>query len=341
VVASDSIDPGLSHVGGGASPIRKALPQPLEPGQSHKIAISFLVTRPGRHAHRLDVTADGGHAAGARAVVTGIAAAAPAATPAKLEVSVTGPRTQRAGEVAEFFIEVANRGSQAAQGVLIDVQFGASLAFDRASGAGRSDDLARRMTQWRVDEIGGGQIVRKQLNCRCAMADEAGALVQAAVTSREMQTAATGEARTIITGETAGSRPPATPPSTPPAAGDLKLTVGDLSDPIMLGGKTTIVVVVKNEQAVADENVAVTLQVSDGLKVEGGTGPTAIASVSADGRTVEFAPVTEVAPGETLPQFRIDATGAKVGKQAVRVTVRSKLSPAGTTADSDTTVNMP
>jgi uncharacterized repeat protein (TIGR01451 family) len=348
VVASDSFDPGLEHVGGGQSPIRKALPKSLEPGQTEKIAIAFLVTRAGRHAHRLDVTAEGGHSAGARSVVTGIAAAAPAATPPKLEVSVTGPKTERVGEVAEYFIEVANRGTQVAKGVVIDVQFGSDFEFDRASGAGRTDDLPRRRTQWRVGDIAGGQTIRKQLNLRCAKADGAASAVQASASAENFPAGQAAAASTRITGGEPAVRPtpmnptsPVTPPVTPPAMGELTLTVGDLSDPIMLGGKTTIAIVVKNGRTVADENVTVSVQVDAGLKVAGGTGPTGISGISADGLTVEFTPVTEIGPGETLAAFRIDATGTKAGKQAVRVTVKSKLTPAGVTATSETTVNMP
>ncbi len=344
VVASDSFDPGLSHVGGGESPIRKALPKSLEPGQTEKIAISFLVTRPGRHAHRLDVTADGGHAAGARAVVTGIASAAPPATPAKLEVTMTGPKSLESGQIGEYFIEVANRGSQPAKGVRLDVQYGAEFEFDRASGAGRTDDLARRTTQWRVGDITGGQTIRKQLNLR-SLAAANSAVVQAAATAENLTAPQTASAATKVGAAASAVTPPpmnpSNPPVTPPAAGDLKLTVGDLSDPIMLGGKTTIVVVVKNERAVSDENVTVTVQVSEGLKIAGATGPTGIATIAMDARSIEFVPVTEITAGETLRAFKIDATGEKAGKQTVRVSVTSKRSPAGVTAESDTTVNMP
>ena len=61
VVASDTFDPGLAHTGGGASPLRRAL-DPIGPGETRRIALNFIVTQPGRQTHRLDVTADGGHA---------------------------------------------------------------------------------------------------------------------------------------------------------------------------------------------------------------------------------------------------------------------------------------
>ena len=37
----------------------------IAPGQTERFAVTFIVTQPGRQIHRLDVTADGGHATGA------------------------------------------------------------------------------------------------------------------------------------------------------------------------------------------------------------------------------------------------------------------------------------
>ena len=334
VVASDTFDPGLSFVGGGASPIRKAIEKPIEPGQTEKIALAFLVTQPGRHAHRLSVTADGGHTATARGVVTGIAAASPAATPARLSVRVTGPRSRQVGEVAEYFIDVTNTGGAAARNVRIDVQYAASLQFDRASGLGRTDDLPRRRTQWQVAEIPVGQTVRKQLNCRCAAADEAGAIVEVTAAADGLADSPAAEARTLIAAAL-GSPPPMAP-----AAGSLQVTVSDLADPIMIGGKTTYVVTLTNERTVADQDVAVTLEASAGLEIAGSSGPTALASRSPDGRTADLTPITELTPGEKVI-YRITATGRQAGKHQLQVTAKSRLSSEGTTAQGETTVNMP
>jgi hypothetical protein len=131
------------------------------------------------------------------------------------------------------------------------------------------------------------------------------------------------------------------PPVSPPAAGSLKVMVGDLFDPIMVGGKTTIVITLTNERTVADEDVAITVEVSEGLKITGGSGPTAIARVAPDGRSADITPVAEIGAGETLAAYKIDATGTAAGKQTVRVTVKSKLTAAGVSATSETTVNRP
>jgi uncharacterized repeat protein (TIGR01451 family) len=341
LVASDTFDPGLAHTGGEPSPLRRAIEQPLAPGETAKISISLVVRQPGRHSHRLDVTADGGHVAGARAVVTGTQPAAPVVTPPRLSVRVSGPRTERAGQVGQYFVEVTNSGTAAATNVLIDVQYGVNLELVEAS-EGHVDDPRRLMTQWRIAQLAGGETVRRQVNCRCLNPDQAGALVQATVTS-DRTAPQTGETRTIIT---PGAAPPPVgpagrPPPVAPPAGNLAVTIRESADPIMQGGKTTYVIEIKNERAVSDRDVTLTLELSAGLKVVAARGPTDIVSVSADGRTVTLNPVAELRAGETLAAYSIEASGEMAGKQQARAVVKSALGPAGVTAQTETTVNQP
>jgi uncharacterized repeat protein (TIGR01451 family) len=256
--------------------------------------------------------------------------------PPKLDVRITGPSTRRVGEIAEYFIDVTNSGSTAATGVIIEAQYAASLQFDRASSNGRSDDLARRTTRWQVGDLASGQTIRKQLHCRCLAPDEAGTTLRVNAVSEQVKNAQPAEARTVIAPDPMASRPPVAPP----AAGGLKVMVGDLFDPIMIGGKTTIVVSITNERTVADENVAITIEVPDGLQITASSGPTDIARVAPDRRSVEITPVAEVMPGETLV-YKIDCTGTAAGKHTARATVKSTRSPAGVTGTSETTVNRP
>jgi uncharacterized repeat protein (TIGR01451 family) len=88
VTASDTFDLGLSHSGGERSPLVRTLIASLGPGQTHRFGLTFIVTQPGRQCHRLDVTADGGQVAAARACVTGTPAAVtspPAAAPQRTQ----------------------------------------------------------------------------------------------------------------------------------------------------------------------------------------------------------------------------------------------------------------
>ena len=312
----------------------------LGPGQTERFAVTFVVSRPGQQCHRLDVTADGGHAAAARGCVTGTQPAAPPATPARLSVRVTGPRTVAAGQIGEFFVDVTNTGTAAASGVVIQVQYGVNLELKEAT-RGHSDDPRNYTTTWRVAQLAGGESVRRQFNCR-ALNPDPRATVKASVTSDQNRVAETGQTVTEIT---AAAAPPVVPGVTPmpdtPVAGNLKVAVRDLADPIMFGAKTTYIIQLSNERAAADRDVAITLQLSEGLKVTGISGPTGAASSTPDGRTVEITPVAEIRANEQLPDYKIEVEGTKAGKQKLQVIVKSARTPAGITAEAETTVNMP
>ena len=295
ITATDTFDTGLSHLQGERSPLVRSIAQ-LGPGQTERFAVTFVVSRPGQQCHRLDVTADGGHAAAARGCVTGTQPSAPPATPARLSVRVTGPRTVPAGQIGEFFVDVTNTGTAAASGVVIQVQHGVNLELKEAT-RGHSDDPRNFTTTWRVASLAGGESVRRQLNCRALNADPR-ATVKASVTSDQNRVAEIGQAVTEIT---AAAAPPVVPGVRPmpetPVAGNLKVAVRDLADPIMFGAKTTYIIELSNERAAADRDVAITLQLSEGLKVTGISGPTGAANSTPDLRTVELTPVAEIRRG--------------------------------------------
>jgi uncharacterized repeat protein (TIGR01451 family) len=339
ITATDTFDPGLSHLQGERSPLVRSIAQ-LGPGQTERFAVTFIVSRPGQQCHRLDVTADGGHTATARGCVTGTQPVAPPASPAKLSVRVTGPRTAGAGQIAEYFVDVSNTGTSAASGVTISVQWGVNLKLDRAT-AEHKDDIPNRTTTWRIAQLAGGESIRRQLNCICQNPDPR-ALVKASVTSEQNRVADIGQTTTEIV---AAAAPPVRPGVEPmpevPVAGDLKVAVRDLADPIMLGAKTTYVIQITNQRAATDRDVAITLQLSEGLKVVGIVGPTGFLRGTPDGRTVELTPVAEVRANEQLPDYKIEVEGTKAGQQEMQVIVKSARSPAGVAGEAETTVNMP
>jgi hypothetical protein len=266
-------------------------------------------------------------------------------------VKVTGPRTQRAGEIAEYFVEVTNSGASAATNVAIEVLYGINLRFHEGSGQ-FEEEPDRRTMRWRIPQIAAGDTIRKQLNCVCLNADETPATVRATVTSDQTRTTPqAAEARTIITpgatrpptdpmGRDAGSRPPVDPP----AAGKLNVTIRELADPIVAGDKTTYIVEISNDRTVSDRDVTLTLQLPDGLqftKENKARGPTGIAAVSADGRTIEMSPIAEARAGEPLPMYQIEVLGVRAGKHKVRATVTSVGTPTGVSVEAETTVNAP
>jgi uncharacterized repeat protein (TIGR01451 family) len=350
VTASDTFDPGLSHAGGERSPLVRTIAGALAPGQTERFAISFIVTQAGRQCHRLDVTADGGQAAAARGCITGTA---PVASPPQLTVRVTGSATQRAGELAEYAIEARNTSSAPATNVDLVVSWVPTLQVEQASPGGDPDPAARRI-RWRVAQLAPGETVSRRLQFRCLNLDERAtvrAVIASQQTSSVMHEAVTAILPGIAAPEPPGPVPPRTFPSTPAppappvqppaAAGTLKITASAQADPILLNGTTTYVITVRNERPLADQDLALSVQVEgDGLaivKVPGSPVPALRTSAT----SVDFTPVRQVFAGEQLNPYRIEIQGLRPGRHKLRITATSALAPTGVVAEAETTVTPP
>jgi hypothetical protein len=97
---------------------------------------------------------------------------------------------------------------------------------------------------------------------------------------------------------------------------------------------------VTNERAVADRDVALSVQaVDDGLTLGvAGTSPTPV--VASNSAAIDFGAIREMRPGEQLPTpYRIEIRGTKTGPHRIRVTATSGLSPAGTSTETEVVVN--
>jgi uncharacterized repeat protein (TIGR01451 family) len=335
VAAKDVFDPGLAHSGAEPSPIVRPIPT-LAPGQTERFAITFIVTQPGRQWHRLDVTADGGHAAGARACITGTS---PVVTPPQLSVRVAGPSTRRAADIAEYTVEVRNNGSAPATNVVLVVTWGSSLELTEAT-RGHEDNLQRLTTRWRISQIAGGEAITRQLNCRCLNTDEQGAVVRATVTSHET----TAVSHQTVTGIAPGAATPPRPAPPPgqAASGGLRVTASALANPIALGARTTYIIDVSNDRSVADQDVALSIQVlGDGLTIRvTGTTPTPV--VASSPTAIDFAPIRSMRPGEQLSTpYRLEIRGAKAGRHKLRVTAKSNLTTGEAVTETELVVNAP
>lgn len=366
LTASDTFDAGLAHSEGGRGPLVRPLVPALEPGQTHRFAITFIVTQPGLHCHRLDVTADGGHVASARGCVTGIA---PVVAPARLAVRISGPPSRRAGEVASYTVEVVNEGTAEATNVVLTVTWGINLELLEAT-RGHEDDLARLTTRWRIARLAGGERLVRQLNCLCLNPDEQGATVRATVSSQQTPTVS-DSIQTVIGPAPPGGQPsggaapfgPATPgkaepgrappsvapgPSTPPStpgreSGGLSLRAAALADPIRVNGVTTVVITLGNERSVPDRDVSLSVQVLDqGLVLTRvpGTTPSPVAALS--NREVDFQPLRELRAGEQLASpYRVEVQGTQPGRHRLRFTATSGLNPGGVSTELVITVSGP
>ncbi len=365
VVARDTFDPGLAHSLGEASPIVRTI-GPLEPSAVSRFSVSFIVRKPGRVCHTLDVTGEGGHTAVTQACLD------VQQITMDVQVSVTGPAQRRVGEMAEYEIRIANSGQGALTNARIAFYAKPSLLPEKASPDYKYQEGG---LVWELGTLKPNDVQTRTVQCSCQREDT-GADIRGVFTCDQAITR-TGTASTVISGGAAPATPrragraglgdvtppaasaaptaeaekdpvddsgdePKPGPSAPaaPATGTLQVSMADTADPLAVGASTSYILTVKNDRNVSDRNVEITFTIPDGLQFRsfdsGGLGLTE--RQSADRRTVTIAPISELRPGETLRPLRIEASGTKTGTVKVRAEVKSLRSPQPVSVEVETTV---
>jgi len=343
---SDQLPAGLVHPEESGSVIRKLLGKPLAAGDSLKIAVKLVVRQAGRLCHTVDVTAKGGHAASATACIQ-------AADPPKpdLEVTIDGPKERRVGDLAKYTMRVKNTGEAVLTGIKIVSTYDASL-FPKNATPGYDTGSLRAQSKfiWPLERLAKGQTESLAVEYEC-LSEAAAAWCRVSVEAAE-GVHKVADARTrILPQQQIPVRPKEPPPKIPEpppeqpkpkekVAGELKVSIRDLDDPIATGTTTRYMVVIENGRNVADRNVKLTVHVPAGMEFVKLSGPVAARSQSQDGRTVEVTPIAELRPGESLNRnpFYIEIRGVNVGKYTVKVTVDSLRSDQPVEAQVDTTV---
>lgn len=357
VTISDVFDPGLRHLQGEASPIVKAIGE-LAPGETKPLGVSFIVSQPGRQRHRVSVTADGGHTAASSAAVTGLQSTAP---PVQVEVLGYGPDRLRPGAEGQYKVEIRNTGTVAATNLRIVADFGASLEPTVATGGDRRES-GQTFLAWNVPRLQAGETIVRQVN-GVVIGRHESAGVRFTVTGdpairdvSEVRTSIDRPAPQIGASNAPAGRvlsPPtrnvsatsqASRPSgllLAPAAGDgaLRVSTTPTSDRLAVGGSTTYEIAVQNDRRLSDKDVALVLTLSSGLQFVRLEGPTKVQKTSADGATIEIAPVTEMRPGERLATYRLEVKGTQAGEQMLRVEAYSARTPSGVAAEITTAVS--
>lgn len=340
VTISDRYDAGLEHADGQASPIQRSLGR-LDPNQTKRIAVVFVVRRAGRLCHTLEVTTPDGQFARSESCVT-VADAAVVPKPT-LTVRKMGPSEARVGQSVTFAVEVFNTGNVPLTNVRIADTYHTALEPEKASPGVDENALAQDQLVWNIPQLPPGQKQRREVQCVCMQATDRAAS-QVVVTS-DQTTPQTSEAVVRIRPAVGATPTPPLPggPGTgvegPAAArGQLKVDISELGDPINTGGRTVYMITITNDRPAPDQRVTLVLQFSAGLRFEKLEGPVRIQNNSPDGQTITLSPVQEMRAGEKLRPFRIEASGTAPGQQTLLVRVSSQLSPEGVEASETTTV---
>jgi hypothetical protein len=136
--------------------------------------------------------------------------------------------------------------------------------------------------------------------------------------------------------------PPKIPDFKPPKphvgdAGELKLSIASLRNPIAIDTTTEHRIVIENARNISDRNIELTIHIPRGMDYVGFSGPEADLSMSPDRRTV-VAKIAELRRNEKL-SFGLEMKGIALGKHTVKVSVNSLESARPVEAEEDTTVN--
>ncbi|HEY1599205.1 MAG TPA: DUF11 domain-containing protein [Pirellulales bacterium] len=318
----DRFDPSLQNAAG-PSPIEQSV-NPIQPGQSQTIRLTLRPMQAGQLCNTVEVQTNDRTILGTtQACVTAAAqAAAPTVRPT-ITVKKTGPQQLAAGQTANFQIEIANVGQVPATQVRLADNYDSALEPTSATDGHNwvGSDLV-----WVLDTLPPGRSFTYEVRCLCN-APAARACNRATVTTAEGVTA-NDDACLVIT--------PTAAQATPAVPGKLTIDVADLVEPVAAGRNTTYQVKVTNAGQAADSQITLTVTLPPEMTPLG-VGPGGITNANINGKSVNFAPVQALAPGETLT-FQVQARADVAGQARVQAQVKSAGVPAGVLGEELTTI---
>lgn len=312
-------------------------PFSLAAGETKQLSVSFVVQRAGQLCHTIQVTADAGNTATARACVE--------VTQPVLNVDVqkTGPLEARVGDRVPFTIVVTNNGDGVVTNLRVTDTPDQNLKPEQGTqGVERvGDGLV-----WTIGTLGPKQSIKLILECSCLQG--AASAVNTVIVTADGGVRQTATA-TLPIGPALRPTPPVTPtppvqPTTPPVqptsppvqpttpppttnvTGEFKVTVIQVGSGIPLGQTKEFLVFLKNERNVDDSNVIVTLQLPEGVEYvkHSWTSNLNLLSNPNSRRTVEIGPINSIgALQSNLRPISFFLRGTKPGEYDIKVQVRS------------------
>jgi uncharacterized repeat protein (TIGR01451 family) len=352
----DTFDPGLSEINNKRSPIDIEYAQ-LAPGERKQIGLTFKVNEPGKQCHRVDVTADGGHAASARGCVTGLAAAGPPLPQAsQVLIDIKAPAEIKVGQwqgappnetftnAQRVQVDVTNGGRTALTNVRLEIETAASLLALEASDGFKQTESGG--VYWIVPQLGAGETISRDVLLGGGEAD-ARASVRAKVvsdqTAEQSKQAAIRVVAPTITPPMGGKAGPMGSKAGPAAnANNLKVGSGDAPDPVTVGSEVTYLIDVTNAGMRADGDIVLSLTLPPGFTYKSLREPTGKLQLHSIGTVgsgrYELTPIAALKAGEKFGPITLKATATKTGKATLKIIVTSALNPRGIEATAETTV---
>ena len=282
VVVEERIPPGLQHPAGTELEYEVG---DLKPGESRKLELPMVASRPGPLTNQLNARSDGNLRAENKFDIEVLAP--------QLDVVMEGPKRRYLERQATYQLSVTNPGTASAKQVELAASLPAGLKFVSANNAGYYEESTRTV-RWRLEELPANETGSVEL---VTMPVEAGQYALKLRGTAQKGLTAEKEQPVMVEGLAA-----------------ILFQVADTADPLELGGETTYEVHVLNQGSKAAANVRLVVIMPPELKATAAEGPS---RHSLDGDRITFDGLTRLAP-KADTTYRIRAKAMKAGDLRVR-----------------------
>jgi uncharacterized repeat protein (TIGR01451 family) len=292
----------------------------LTAGESRRITVTFRATQPGRRCHTVEVSGnDGTHATAEGCVM--VEAGKPV-----LSIKKTGPAKVKAGEVAEFLIEVANNGTEEAKNLKVTDHYDPSMTLAAATQTDQPEEKNAR--SWIIPSLPARKRIQLQVQCTCNTPGPK-------VCNRVELVAPDG---TRVEDQACVEVLAAAGGTTAVGGSGLTLELDSLTEPVYVGKEFRYEVRVANPGPAAQQQVAVTVELPLGIIATpfGTTGP-AGAKWSVEGSKIIFTPVPAINAGDRLV-YHLRLKAQQIGRFRVHADLTSQGHPEPVSVDKTTSV---
>ncbi|MFM7515449.1 MAG: hypothetical protein ACKO3V_00750 [Pirellula sp.] len=329
--------PGLTHARDGAREVSRPVDY-LAPGQSVPLSAQFLAEREGE----LTVKAT---ARTANQILTGSAATIRAVPGTQRMPQVeldmratTGANPIAVGTATSVQLFVRNTGPVAVRNLIVTIKYDPALTPTGAS-AGFEPIYANQILRWRLPELPVGTTTDYQMNFSGGQisndAQVVGTIESEDRSVRVMKNVGIPivQAGVPSSGIPANPAPTSPQPTNPPTgvmpapATDLVVSIEPVSRAARLNEQSDYIITVRNASAINQQQVALVLQVPEGLQVNDVRGPAA-SSYQFDeaGRVLNMDPIQTLRPGDQVA-YRVVFLHRLVGEGKLTAVVKSGNAP--------------
>ena len=262
----------------------------LNPGESRPVRLALAAVSGGRHVIEVKAHADGDILQAAASEVVVVAP--------KLKADIQGPGLRYLGRRGVYTLSVTNDGSANTENVRVMHKIPEGFEYI-ASDKGATYSAANRMLSWYVGTVNTGETAQARVTLEARALGAATHFIRA---TSEHGVVADANVTTQVEG-------------TP----SLVVDIDDLNDPVETGVETGYEIRVKNEGSAPAERVALTCELPMGARFVSAAGAV---SHAARGQMVEFRPIGQIAPGESV-KYQVIVRGETAGNLRFRANLTS------------------